>query len=37
MNLADLIDLWAFPIHTPASAGYVAAVDRARAGLRSEG
>ena len=37
MNLADLIDLRAFPIHTPASAGYVAAVDRARAGLRSEG
>ena len=37
MNLPDLVDLQAFSIHEPASAEYVAAVDRARAGLRSEG
>ena len=36
-SLPDLVDLQAFPIHDPASAGYVAAVDGARAGLRSEG
>ena len=35
--LPDLVDLQAFPIHDPASAGYRAAVDRARAGMRSEG
>ena len=32
-GLAGLVDLEAFPIHEPASAGYVAAVDGARAGL----
>ena len=32
-----LVDLGAFPIHDPACAGYVAAVDGARAGLRSQG
>ena len=32
-SLAGLVDLEAFPIHEPASAGYVAAVDGARAGL----
>ncbi len=37
IDLADLVDLQVFPIHAPASAGYVAAVDGARAGLRSEG
>ena len=37
LSLSDLVDLQAFPIHDPASAGYVAAVDGARAGLRSEG
>ena len=36
-SLADLVDLREFPIHDPASAAYVAAVDGARAGLRSEG
>ena len=36
-SLADLVDLRAFPIHDPASAAYLAAVDAARAGLRSEG
>ena len=35
--LSDLVDLKAFPIHDPTSAGYVAAVDSARAGLRAEG
>ncbi len=37
VSLADLVDLREFPIHDPASAAYVAAVDGARAGLRSEG
>ena len=37
ISLSDLVDLSAFPIHEPASAGYVAAVDTARAGLRAEG
>ena len=37
VNLPDLVALRAFPIHDPASAGYLAAVDAARAGLRSEG
>ena len=37
LGLSDLVDLPAFPVHDPASAGYVAAVDGARAGLRSEG
>ena len=36
-SLSDLVDLQAFPIHAPDSAGYVAAVDSARVGLRSEG
>ena len=36
-GLSDLVDLQAFPIHDPACAGYLAAVDTARAGLRSEG
>ena len=37
ISLPDLVDLQAFPIHDPACAGYVSAVDSARAGLRSEG
>ena len=37
IGFGDLVDLDAFPVHEPASAGYVAAVDRARVGLRSEG
>ena len=37
IELTDLVDLQAFPIHDPASAAYVAAADAARAGLRSEG
>ena len=37
VSLPDLVDLQAFPIHAPASAGCVAAVDRARGGLRAEG
>ena len=37
IDLPGLVDLQAFPIHEPASAAYVAAVDAARAGLRSEG
>ena len=37
LGLSDLVDLHAFPIHAPDSAGYVAAVDDARIGLRSEG
>ena len=37
LGLSDLVDLQAFPIHDPACAGYVAAVDTARDGLRSEG
>ena len=37
IDLADLVDLRTFPIHDPASAGYVAAVDAARVGLRAEG
>ncbi len=37
IGLADLVDLRMFPVHEPASAAYVAAVDAARAGLRSEG
>ena len=37
IDMAGLVDLVAFPIHDPASAGYVAVVDRARSGLRSEG
>ncbi|MYB04167.1 MAG: hypothetical protein F4Y13_08305, partial [Acidimicrobiaceae bacterium] len=37
IDLTELVDLQAFPIHEPASAAYVAAVDAARAGLRSEG
>ena len=37
IGLADLVDLEAFPIHEPTPAGYVAVVDGARAGLRSEG
>ena len=36
-SLADLVDLRAVPIRDPASAGYLAAVGAARAGLRSEG
>ena len=36
-SLSDLVDLDAFPIHAPDSAAYVAAVDGARVGLRSEG
>ena len=36
-SLSELVDLRAFPIHDPDSAGYVAAVDDARVGLRSEG
>ena len=37
LGLSDLVDLQAFPIHDSACAGYVAAVDAARGGLRSEG
>ena len=37
LGLSDLVDLQAFPIHALDSAGYVAAVDDARIGLRSEG
>ena len=37
IGLGDLVDLDAFPVHAPASAGYVAAVDTARIGLRSDG
>ena len=37
VSLPDLVDLRAFPIDDPASAGYVAAVDCARVGLRAEG
>ncbi len=37
MGLPDLVDLRAFPIDETASAGYVAAVDIARAALRAEG
>ena len=37
ISLPELVDLRAFPIHDPAGAGYVAAVDTARAGLRAEG
>ena len=37
VSLPDSVDLRAFPIDDPASAGYVAAVDCARAGLRAEG
>ena len=37
VSLPDLVDLRAFPIDDPASAGHVAAVDRARVGLRAEG
>ena len=37
IDLTELVDLQAFPIHEPASAAYVAAVDAARAGLRTEG
>ena len=37
IRLSELVDLQAFPIDDPACAGYVAAVDTARAGLRSEG
>ena len=37
IDLADLVDLRTFPVHDPASASYVAAVNRARVGLRSEG
>ena len=37
VNLPDLVDLQAFPIHDPSSAECVAAVDRARGGLRAEG
>ncbi|MYJ30026.1 MAG: hypothetical protein F4072_08680, partial [Acidimicrobiaceae bacterium] len=37
IELTDLVDLQALPIHDPDSAAYVAAVDAARAGLRSEG
>ena len=37
VSLPDLVDLSTFPIHDPASAGYLAAVTEARAGLRSEG
>ena len=37
IGLGDLVDLDAFPVHAPASAGYVAAVDTARVGLRSDG
>ena len=37
IGLGDLVDLDVFPVHEPASAGYVAAVDDARVGLRSEG
>ena len=37
LGLSDLVDLQAFPIRDPASAGYVAAMDGARACLRSEG
>ena len=37
IGLGDLVDLDAFPVHEPASAGHVAAVDTARIGLRSEG
>ena len=37
LSLSDLVDLVAFPIHEPTSAGCVAVVGGARAGLRSEG
>ena len=37
IGLPQLVDLEAFPIHEPTSAGYVAVVDGARRGLRSEG
>ncbi|MYB28249.1 MAG: arpA protein [Acidimicrobiaceae bacterium] len=37
IGLGDLVDLDAFPVHEPASADYVAAVDTARVGMRSEG
>ena len=37
IDLTELVDLQAFPIHEPASAAYVAVVDAARAGLRTEG
>ena len=37
ISLSELVDLQTFPIHDPACAGYVAAVDAARVGLRSEG
>ena len=37
IDLTDLVDLPAFPIHDPDSAGYLAAVDAARSGLRAEG
>ena len=37
IDLADLVDLRTFPVDEPDSASYVAAVDSARSGLRSEG
>ena len=37
IGLGDLVDLDVFPVHEPTSAGYVAAVDTARVGLRSDG
>ena len=37
LGLSDLVDLQAFPIHAQDAAGYVAAVDSARVGLRAEG
>ncbi len=36
-ELADLVDLEAFPIDDPTSASYIAIVDGARTGLRAEG
>lgn len=36
-NLADLLDLERYPLCAPSNAAYVAAVDEARRGLRSDG
>ena len=36
-SLAAIVDLDRYPLHEPESAAYVAAVDAARAGLRSVG
>lgn len=37
MELDDLLDLDRYPMHEPSSAGYLAAVNEARAGLRHDG